>query len=57
MKVIELGEGKQIVGSSDQGVIWTQLFANKGSLGVQLTPEQAMEYGLWLWQSGRRAKR
>jgi hypothetical protein len=54
---IDLGEGKQIVLSADLGRLWTQIFANRGSLGVELTPEQAMEYGLALWLMGRRERR
>jgi hypothetical protein len=54
---LDLGDGKQITGSSDLNLIWTQIWANKGSLGVALTPEQAMEYGLWLFQEGRRVRR
>jgi hypothetical protein len=57
--ILDLGPGKQVVVTSDPRAsdIWLQICANKGSLGVALPPEQAMEIGLALFQMGRRAKR
>jgi hypothetical protein len=54
---VDLDNGKQAVVNRDLGKLWLQLFANRGSLGVELTPEQAEEIGLILWQMGRRARR
>jgi hypothetical protein len=54
---VDLDNGKQVVVNRDLGKLWLQLFSNRGSLGVELTPEQAEEIGLILWQMGRRAKR
>jgi hypothetical protein len=57
--ILDLGPGKQVVVTSDPRVsdIWLQICANKGSLGVALPPDEAMEIGLALFQMGRRAKR
>jgi hypothetical protein len=57
--ILELSAGKQVIANNDPRSpdTWLQLCANKGSLGVSLTPDQAMEIGLALFQMGRRAKR
>jgi hypothetical protein len=57
--IVELAPGKQAIVSRDPRSpdTWLQLLANNGSLGVSLTPEQAMEIGLALFQMGRRGKR
>lgn len=55
--ILDLGAGKQVIALSDLGRLHTTIWANKGCLGVELTPEQAMELGLWLFREGRRAKR
>jgi hypothetical protein len=57
--IVDLSAGKQVVVSRDPRSpdTWLQLCANNGSLGVSLTPEQAMEIGLTLFQMGRRGKR
>jgi hypothetical protein len=55
--IVDLGNGKQLTALSDLGRIRTTIWANKGCLGVELTPEQAMEYGWALFSMGRRAKR
>jgi hypothetical protein len=51
---LDLPDGKQIVVNSDLGTIRLSLWAYRGSLGVSLTPDQAKELGLALWQIGRR---
>lgn len=38
---LDLG-GKQVVISSDLGTIRLSLWANKGSLGIQITPKEAI---------------
>jgi hypothetical protein len=55
--ILDLGDGKQIVANADLGKLWLQVCANRGSLGVELTPDQAMEAGLTLFHLGRRSKR
>jgi hypothetical protein len=51
-------DGKQVIVTRDSRSpdVWIQLCANKGSLGVSLTPEQAKELGLALFQMGRRKR-
>ena len=56
-RIIQTSEGKQVVLSSDLGSIWLKLYADKGLKGIGLTPDQAEEIGLTLWQMGRKAKR
>ena len=42
--ILDLNDGKQAIISSDNrtDTIWLQLYANRGSLGVQLTKKQAV---------------
>lgn len=49
----DLGNGKQFIVSEGRAMIW----AHRGCLGVELTPEQQAEIGLAMWQLARRAKR
>lgn len=49
----DLGDGKQVVVANGH----FKIFANRGWLGVQLTPEQMAEIGLFMFQIGTRAKR
>jgi hypothetical protein len=46
-------DGKQIVISSDLGKIRLSLWAYRGSMGIELTPDQAKELGLLLFRMGR----
>jgi hypothetical protein len=57
--ILELSPGKQVIVNNDPRSTdtWLQLCANKGSLGVSLTPEEAQELGWTLFRMGRRAKR
>jgi hypothetical protein len=48
--IFDLGGGKQVVLRNGRLQIW----ANRGSLGVELTPEQMREIGLAMFQLGRR---
>jgi hypothetical protein len=50
--VFDIGNGKQIVVRKGRIVIW----ANRGSLGVELTSEQQREIGLAMFQAGRPGK-
>jgi hypothetical protein len=53
----DLGDGGQVVVSSDMGKIRLSLWACRGSLGKEMSPEQAEEIGLTLYCLGRKAKR
>jgi hypothetical protein len=50
--IFDLGGGKQIVVRKGRIVLW----ANRGSLGVELTSEQQREIGLAMFQAGRPGK-
>jgi hypothetical protein len=56
--ILDLDSGKQIIVTRDPRSpdVWLQLCANKGSLGVSLTQDQAKELGLVLFQMGRRKR-
>lgn len=54
--MIDLPDGKQVVVRSDLGTIRLQLWANKGSLGVEIAPEQAMRLAGELIHAARRAR-
>jgi hypothetical protein len=47
--IFDLGGGKQIVVRKGRIVLW----ANRGSLGLELTSEQQREIGLAMFQLGR----
>jgi hypothetical protein len=53
MNVFDLGDGKQVVIRNERLQIW----ANKGSIGVEMTPEQMEAIGITLWVMARRIKR
>lgn len=53
-KLIPIGD-KSINISSDMGKLWLQIFANRGSLGIELTPEQAKQIASELFYRARRA--
>jgi hypothetical protein len=57
--ILELPDGKQVVVTRDRRTphTWLQICAYGASLGIELTPAQAMEIGLALFQMGRRGKR
>lgn len=49
----DLGNGKQVIVANGRLMLW----ANRGCLGVQMTPEQMQDVGLALWQIGRKMNR
>jgi hypothetical protein len=51
--ILDLPDGKQIIISSDLGKIHLSLWAYRGSMGIELTPDQAKELGLVLFRMGR----
>jgi hypothetical protein len=55
--ILELAPCKQVVNKDPRSPdIWLQVYANGGSLGLSLTPDQAKELGLVLFQMGRRKR-
>jgi hypothetical protein len=53
----DLGNGRQVIVSSDLGKIRISLWANRGSLGTELTPEQAMQVAGDLIYAARKARK
>jgi hypothetical protein len=53
---IPLGNGKHATIDAHSDHIWHTIYNGVGAT-VGLTPEQAMEVGLTLWQLGRRVKK
>jgi len=56
-ELIDLGDCKQIVVSADLGQLCLSLWANKGSIGVCLTDDQAFAVASALIAGVRRNKR
>lgn len=54
--ILELSDGKQIVLTADSRTegIWLQLQANRGSLGVELTKDEAIELSKRLWYEAKK---
>jgi hypothetical protein len=53
---VDLKNGRQVIVSADLGTIRMTLWANRGSLGLQLTPEEAFEVAAMLIGAARKAK-
>jgi hypothetical protein len=51
---VELPDGKQIVVNSDLGQVRVSLWANRGCLGVTLTPEEAVQVSRALWYAAQK---
>jgi hypothetical protein len=52
-----LPDGKCVNIRSYEGKLWLMIFANRGSLGVELTPELAKQIGCDLFNQGRRVEK
>lgn len=52
--IVQLGEGKEVVVSGDLGKPFIKIHAFGGSLGVELTKEQAIAVSKALWYAAKR---
>jgi hypothetical protein len=53
--ILHLPDGRHISVDSHSGKVWLSSFNKVGTINP-LTPEEAKEIGLALWQAGRRMK-
>jgi hypothetical protein len=51
--IFHLGGGKEVVVSNERLTVW----ANRGGVGVDLTPEQQEAIGLAMFRAGRKRRR
>jgi hypothetical protein len=54
---VDLPHGRQIVVSSDLGTIRMTLWANRGCLGCEVSPNDALEIAALLIVAARKAKK
>ena len=57
MSVVQLPDGKQIYVNGDLGTVLLQISAFKGSLGIQISPNDALEVAALLIVAARKAKK
>jgi hypothetical protein len=54
---VDLSGGRQVVVSADLGTIRMSLWANRGCLGTEITPNDALEIAALLILAAKKAKK